>query len=533
MRIFKKSLAGFLLAVFIMVTFMPVPVQAEEGDILDEVREIVKNNYVDPVSDYVLAGDTVDEILKRLGDSYASYLSQETYEKQMEYLDGHFSGIGIYISMVAEGVEVVAVIEGSPAEKAGLKPGDIILAAGEQSLSNLKEEQAQNILRGPNGSEVQLRVKRGTQVLSINAVREDVEVPTVHSELLDKHTVYLGVDNFGQRTAEEMENVIIDMQKQEADKWIADFRGNPGGYLESAVDMAGLFMGKSAVVIVKERAMNDLYIASPGSAKMEGPAVLLLDEYSASAAEILAAAIQDNQRAILLGKTSYGKGTVQEIFPLSNGDKLKITVARFYSPLGHEINGVGVKPDIEVENENCLAAARLILSDVPANAHNRAILIDLDRFIVEVDSAIARRGSYWKAWGNIIDSIGDRPTYCVKDNKWSLLGDEEKMAKWPLYYPGYELMEDYELAPETNAINLYLSGSPNERYVNASNIELVRVKTGERIAMEFKIGEEGLVTCHPVKNLEQGEYWLTIKDRLRLANGEKLPRGQIAAISVK
>lgn len=504
------------------------PAVVADDDVRDEVAKIVEENYVDPVSPDVLTAPTIKEMLKRLNDPYARYLTQEEYQEELDALDGNFVGVGIYINGGSDGVQLLAVIKGSPAEKAGLKKNDVIVAADETTLVGVDSDKAMKILRGEVGSTVVLKVKRGGEILSFDVVREKIEVPTVHSEMLGKGLAYLGIDDFGQRTIGELEKGVKSLRKAKADNWIVDLRGNPGGYLESAIDMAGVFLGEVPVVLVEERDSMDAYIASPADVFADGPLVLLQDENSASAAEILAAALRDNQRAILIGKTTYGKGTVQQIFSLSNGDKLKITVARFYSPLGEEINKVGIKPDIEVEEENSLAAAKLILSNNRDTVHGSMMALALDHFVAAVDTCRLRQAAYWKAWADIVDGIGDAPVYYGNDSGWTELSNEERKLQWPYYYPGYEFIGDIS----EQDISIDMKSALNERYVNDFNIQLINAKSGQRVKSELKVVNDSTFSCRPLDPLEPGEYWLVIHDTLRFTDGERLPQGQIAIIRV-
>lgn len=529
MRLNRNWYLCLILTTFLALNINISPTEAASQDIADEVRTIISENYVDEVSPTVLTAPTVKEMLKRLNDPYARYLTQEEYQEEMDVLDGNFTGVGIYITAGSDGVEVLSIIKGSPAEKAGLKKNDVIVAADETSLVGVDADKGMEILRGEVGSTVVLKVKRDGQDLIFNIAREKIEVPTVHPEMLDKGLAYLGIDDFGQRTYGELQKAVKSLQKAKADNWIVDLRGNPGGYLESAIDVAGVFMGEAPVVVVEERDSVDAYIGTPSDVFIDGAMVLLQDKYSASAAEILAGALRDNQRAIIIGKTTYGKGTVQQIFPLSNEDRLKITIARFYSPAGEEINEIGIKPDIEMEDENCLAAAKLILSDNRDTMHGSMIALELDSFVVAVDTSRLRQAGYWKAWADIVDGIGDDPVYYGNDSGWTELSSEEREMQWSYYYPGYEFIGDIS----DLEFSVDMKSALNEKYVNDFNIQLINANSGHRIKSELKLVNDSTFSCHPLKPLESGEYWLVINDTLRFADGERLPQGQIAIVRIQ
>jgi len=524
----KYHWAGpLLLGIFFILGYL-CPAAVADDNIRAEVATIIRENYVEPVSTDVLTAPTVKEMLKRLGDPYARYLTQEECQEELDTLDGNFTGVGIYINAVSDGVQVLSIITGSPAAKAGLKKNDVIVAADETTLVGVDSDKAMQILRGEVGSTVVLKVKRDGQVLSFNIIREKIEVPTVHPEMLDTRLGYLGIDDFGQRTYSELQKAVKSLKQAKADNWIVDLRGNPGGYLESAIDIAGVFMGEAPVVVVEERDSVNGYTGTPSDAFIDGALVLLQDDYSASAAEILAGAMRDNQRAVLIGKTTYGKGTVQQIFPLSNGDNLKMTIARFYSPAGEEINGVGIKPDIEVEDENCLAVAKLILSDNRDTLYGSMIALELDSFMVAVDTGKLRQAGYWKAWADIVDGIGDAAVYYGNDMNWTELSGEERKLQWSFYYPGYEFIGDIS----GQDISIDMKSALNEKYVNDFNIELINAQSGQRIKSELRLVNDSTFSCQPLKALEPGEYWLVIHNSMRFADGQRLPQGQIGTIQV-
>ncbi|MEN6460361.1 MAG: S41 family peptidase, partial [Syntrophomonas sp.] len=274
------------------------------------------------------------------------YFTAQEYQEFINSLDQEFTGVGIYIDIVADGVKVVSVIKTSPAEAAGIKSGDLIITAGEQNLAGLAGEEAASILRGPIGSVVELTVKRGDNKISARITRQKIDVPTVTGEIIKGHTGYIDIDTFGINTGAEFGNVLDDLQKQGADNWIVDLRDNPGGFLNSAYQVAGYFIGNQTVIKTKARNVWTDVPAVKHEKIIDKPVILLINENSASSSEVVAAAVKDYNKGVLVGTTTYGKGTVQKLFKLSNGDFLKLTVDRFYSPNKHEINHVGVSPDL-------------------------------------------------------------------------------------------------------------------------------------------------------------------------------------------
>lgn len=533
------KLARFIncfLLVVMLVFILSVPVQGAEEETLSEVRDLLETFYVDPVPQDVLQAGSVEEMLELLGDPHTRYLPKEEFEDYVEYLNHEFSGVGIYMNMIDDGVEVVSVIKGSPAEKAGIKQGDVIISAGEKSLEGLTAEEAMNVLRGPDGSQVELAIKRNGEVISVDITRGEIEVPGVFSEMLSNNTGYIYIENFGSRTAEELGENIKNLKDKKADKWIIDLRGNPGGYVTSAVEAAGYFInGGNNVLTMKEKNRNLHYPALKPEERINAPIAVLVDKNSASAAEILSAALKDYGKAVILGTTTYGKGTVQQVFPLSNGDVVKITIARFYSPAGQVIDKKGVTPDINTGMDNIIPAAELLLAEPLGSNPDVKELVSFEtegyRFII--DPEIARMGLYWQAWGDILNAIKDEPVYHASaEEKRQQYTDADMEARWPLYYPGYGYLGEYEEVSPGTAITVYLSSGIDEKYINYSNIELVNAVSGERAEVQFETNSEHEFLVIPEKDLASGEYWLVIRDTLRFSGGQMLDTGLLAKVNI-
>ena len=336
----------------LLLLFVCAPAVSAQNQV-DEVRDLVAEYYVDvPPAAFMQAG-SVDEMLNILGDPHTMYFTGEEYQAFQESFDQRFFGIGIYMEIVPQGVKVLSAIKGAPAEKAGLKNGDIITRAGGYDLKGLDEEESMARLRGPEGSKVKLTIQRGVQTFQVVVTRKEVDVPTVTGEAVNGgKTGYIAIDSFGQNTDEELGAEVKSLQAAGVKNWIIDLRGNPGGYLDTAFEMAGYFIGEKPVITVKERDYSQVGTGVKQEFMITGPVVVLVDENSASASEVLTGALQDYHRAVVLGRNTYGKGTVQEIFPLSGGDVLKLTIARFYSPNGGVIDRKGITPDLVIDPQS-------------------------------------------------------------------------------------------------------------------------------------------------------------------------------------
>ena len=336
----------------LLLLFVCAPAVSAQNQV-DEMRDLVAEYYVDvPPAAFMQAG-SVDEMLNILGDPHTMYFTGEEYQAFQESFDQRFFGIGIYMEIVPQGVKVLSAIKGTPAEEAGIKNGDIITRAGGYDLKGLDEEESMARLRGPEGSKVKLTIQRGVQTFQVVVTRKEVDVPTVTGEAVNGgKTGYIAIDSFGQNTDEELGAEVKSLQAAGVKNWIIDLRGNPGGYLDTAFEMAGYFIGEKPVITVKERDYSQVGTGVKQEFMITGPVIVLVDENSASASEVLTGALQDYHRAVVMGRNTYGKGTVQEIFPLSGGDVLKLTIARFYSPNGGVIDRKGITPDLVIDPQS-------------------------------------------------------------------------------------------------------------------------------------------------------------------------------------
>ncbi|MBS4022242.1 MAG: cell wall-binding repeat-containing protein [Dethiobacter sp.] len=358
MRQFRKILAITL--VFLIITCFAMSAVLAVSPVLDEVRDLIRSYYVDVVPEEILNAAIIGEILDSL-DINTSYLSAEQFAKFLESMeDLSFSGIGIYIDTHEDGILVQSVIRYSPGEEAGLLAGDVIIRANGWSMKGMTTEEAITILRGPEGTTVSLFLRRGDKDLNFDVIRRKIVIPTVTVDVLNGHIGYIDLNSFGGDTAQQFVIAIENLKARGVDSWIIDLRNNTGGYLYTAVDIAGHFIGSKTAVQIVDREGTDYLTGTDHSYLIEQPVVFLVNDYSASASEILAGAVRDHGDAVLVGTNTYGKGSVQTLFGLSDGGILKLTTYRFYSPLGDPIDGVGLTPDILLVGDEMDAAVELL-----------------------------------------------------------------------------------------------------------------------------------------------------------------------------
>ncbi|MCY3954616.1 MAG: S41 family peptidase [Nitrospira sp.] len=331
----------------------------EELKIFAEVLTQVKKHYVEEVQTNDLVHGAVRGMLKTL-DPHSAYMTPEMYKEMRVETKGEFEGLGIQIGIKDHHVTVIAPIEGTPAHAAGIEAGDVILKVDEIPTKDLTLMEAVQRMRGPKGTSVTLTVRReGTpDTLSFTLIRDTIKIQSVRSRLLDDHIGYVRVSQFQESTPQDLGKELVKLHDDGTQGLILDLRNNPGGLLSSAVGVSEQFLQPDTLVVsVKGRdGRKDEYRSSPPMDPPEYPMIVLVNQGSASASEIVAAAMQDWGKAVILGKTTFGKGSVQTILPLSDGSGLRLTTAKYYTPRGESIHSVGVKPDIVVEPKPITAA---------------------------------------------------------------------------------------------------------------------------------------------------------------------------------
>lgn len=534
----KKSGIKVLLSLLLIgaLLFGSASIALATDNTLSEVRSLLQNSYVDPVSDEVLNAATVDEMLNRLGDPHTMYFSAADYQNFINAVDLNFSGIGVRISIVPAGVLINSVITGSPAEKVGLKSGDIITEAAGQVLAGMSSEQAVVLIQGPVGSKVDLRVKRGTDILQFSVTRAKIEDPTVTGEVMNGHIGYVAISSFGSITPVTFAGVVKQLQGQNVDSWIVDLRNNPGGYLNTAIDLAGYFIGPKTAIQVKDRndPIQTLEAANHGFV-LNQPVVFLVNENSASASEILTAAVKDYQKATIIGTNTYGKGTVQSLFSLSDGGVLKMTIARFYSPNGNAINKVGISPDVPVTSEAAKAVAELLLVghgrvNYPDNRDYIRLTTKENSFDVPLEQI--RTPDQWQTWDEILNSVTTPSALHIggKDT-WVDVSAAQLKSRWPLYYPDYQELGGLTGVAVDKKFTLNFLGTMNWQTVNSNSLELINSTTGERVPLAYQSLDGSRIQLTPQKNLQAGTtYWLVVHRSIEDVHGYKLQNGALALV---
>ena len=328
----------------------------EKIDLFAEVLEKIQNEYVEEVDQAEIIDSAINGALQSL-DPFSAYMNPKVFEESQSETSGEFGGLGIEVSMESGVIKVITPIDDTPASKAGIKAGDYIVKINGEQVQGKTLMEAVNLMRGPEGTSIEITVRRkGLRKAKIFKItREIIEIKSVISKIVDNKVGYLRLRAFNENSSSQLKKEISKIEKnKKLVGYILDLRNNPGGLLSQAVTISDFFLNDGEIVSTKGRKKreNRKFFAKKGD-KIDGkPLIVLINNGSASASEIVAGALQDQKRAILLGETTFGKGSVQSIIPLKNRGAIRLTISKYYLPSGKSISEVGVVPDIRVEEED-------------------------------------------------------------------------------------------------------------------------------------------------------------------------------------
>ena len=325
-------------------------------DLFGEVLEKINKEYVDEINQSESMDSAINGLLQSL-DPYSAYMSPEIFNEMQTETSGEFGGLGIEVSMESGVVKVISPIDDTPASRAGIKAGDYIVKINDVQVQGKSLSEAVDLMRGPVGSGIELTIRRRGErkALIFNVVREIIQIQSVKADTIDKSIGYLRLTSFNENSGKQIEREIKKLEKnKDVKSYILDLRNNPGGLLSQAIKISDFFLDNGEIVSTKSRkpSENRKWFAKKGDLTNGKVLIVLINYGSASASEIVAGALKDHKRAILLGENSYGKGSVQSIIPLKNDGAIRLTVAKYYLPSGKSISEVGVSPDIEIDEEN-------------------------------------------------------------------------------------------------------------------------------------------------------------------------------------
>jgi carboxyl-terminal processing protease len=317
-----------------------------------ETWDIVHEEFVDqPVDDLALMRGAIEGMLNALDDPHTSFMSPEEFQQANESLEGEYEGIGAWVDITGDYVQIISPMKSSPAAEAGLQTNDKIIAINGEDMTGIPGNLVLQRILGPAGTDVTLTIERGEETFDVTITRANIVVPTAEAEMLEDNLAYVALLNYGDNTTQQLRNALEDMLDQNPDGLIFDLRNNGGGYLNTAIQVVSEFIGEGVVMYEQYGdGQTFTYEAIPGGLATEIPLVVLVNEGTASASEITAGAIQDYERAPLVGVTTYGKGSVQTWIALENdAGGVRVTIARWLTPNGRQISGEGLTPEYIVE----------------------------------------------------------------------------------------------------------------------------------------------------------------------------------------
>ena len=351
----------FILIIFLFFSILAKNVYSSEAniykkiDLFGEVLEKINKEYVEEINQSESMDSAINGLLQSL-DPYSAYMSPEIFNEMQTETSGEFGGLGIEVSMESGVVKVISPIDDTPASRAGIKAGDYIVKIDDIQVQGKSLSEAVELMRGSVGSEIELTIRRRGEKKALNFIitREIIQIKSVKADLLNENIGYIRLTSFNENSSQQIKKEIENFEKNiNVKSYILDLRNNPGGLLSQAIKISDYFLDNGEIVSTKSRKPNEnrKWFAQKGDLTKGKTLLVLINYGSASASEIVAGALKDHKRAILLGESSYGKGSVQSIIPLKNDGAIRLTVAKYYLPSGKSISEVGVSPDIEITEE--------------------------------------------------------------------------------------------------------------------------------------------------------------------------------------
>lgn len=316
-----------------------------------EVFSLIKSNFVEPVDSQNLTEEAIKGMIHGLGDKHTYYMNEQDFQHMQERTKGYFGGLGIVIGLKDDKLTVISPIENTPAARAGMKSGDQIVQIDGKSTEKMGLEQAVNLMRGKEGTRVKLVTYRpaAKKEQNLNLVRAKIEVPSIDSKMLEDKIAYIKMSGFTEDTGKDFRAALAKCSKEGMTGLILDLRNNPGGLLKAAVEVNEQLLPRGPIVHIKVRSGQQDTIYATGKSKYtELPLIVLVNGGSASASEIVSGGVQDTKRGILVGEKTFGKGSVQTVYPLSDGSGIALTTAKYMTPSGRSIHGIGIEPDVKV-----------------------------------------------------------------------------------------------------------------------------------------------------------------------------------------
>ncbi|MFZ7103575.1 MAG: S41 family peptidase [Peptococcaceae bacterium] len=415
----KKKLLIYSLLISLLCLGAPLPVQAQDDNpaLVEEIKDILWEHYVEPVPYYLLLQTTVEDVLKMLNDPYTKYFTDEEFQDFWFSLEGKFGGIGVIIELIDNNVVVTGVIKNTPADRVSILKGDIITHVDNKSLKNMDMDAVKDLFHGKAGSYLKLRTYRPSTAsyLSYLLTREDIVIHPVEANILAKNIGYIKLLDFNQEAAQEFAGQVAAFREQGVKGLILDLRDNPGGLIGAALDISREVLPPGPFLKLYYRGEKPELITTVGNNDLL-PLIVLVNEETASAAEILAGAIQDRHAGIIIGTKTYGKATVQSLVPLVNGGALKFTSGKYLTPNDRQINKIGLTPDFYITDthDQILEAIWMmnnkVHKSVTFQAGNEVYIINGIRYKTTVKPYLSK-GNFMVPLRSVTESLGGKVRY--------------------------------------------------------------------------------------------------------------------------
>lgn len=520
---FKNGLLAFVFLFNLLFLNATSYAYSDNEQSLWEVKYLIQNNSIYNLPEEGISSHDIDEVIKYLKDPYSEYYTKEEFNEFVRSINQNFYGIGIYNELVTDGIKVNSFVKGSSAEEAGLKIGDVIISVGGKEIKGLDLSEAVKYIKGEKDTLVNLKVKRGEEILNFSVKRKEINIPTVEGELLDNKVAYIIISSFGEDTPNLLKDKLMEMNKKGAEKYIVDLRNNTGGYTNSAYDILGYFIKDDIATVMKDKNKNEFkYKAFKHDYVLNKDVILLVNEYTASASEILSAALKDYNKALIIGNKTYGKGVQQTIFSLSNGDVLKLTTHSFYSPLGKEINNVGIVPSINTGKVDSFKVAELLLSGNKSIDNKRMLKLLQNNKEYYIDLEKGRSKEYWDALKHIVNTSAEGSLFLGKGINWTKVTAEDINESFNVYFNDYTKMPKLVKSKEKAVFKIKLNKNVDINTVNANSIKLVQEETFEEVKINYDVENKEEIILYPLEAAKlQGDYFLIIEG-LRGEEGGKL-----------
>jgi carboxyl-terminal processing protease len=511
----------------------------DDNSLLNEIKQIFKNYYVTNLPDTVFDKNSVSDIMKEINksDPYTKYYSSRQYSEFVSTINYNASLLGIYITMGLDGAKIESVVKNSPEATAGIMVGDVIVMVDNHILVGMKQELALKYILGEEEKAVNLKIKRGAQFITIIVKRTPLKNSTVEGHILDKHIGYIKISSFGEDTNYLFNYKLNQLQKSRVDSYIIDLRYNNGGFFTSALDIAGYFIGNSTALLTKNRISGEKkYKGNFQGQLIDRPTIFLINGFSASASEILAAAVKDYKKAWFIGTRTHGKGSIQWPAKLSNGDVLKLTIEKFYSPLGKQIDKVGIMPDLNIpDNIDTMRFAQLILDTntyikstrgyVRINFNNKTVVLENERAITPL---------FWNSYKQLLELAYKNGSVMIGNSNgvgWKTIQKSEIRDYVKMYYPDYKRVVKLNDVEVDSQFTLKFNTNITKDSFNDKNIELIDANSGKRVQFTLKIANRKSLMVIPVNDLNYKEtYYLIVHPNTLKTNKSSVANGMINEI---